>query len=134
MLINKMLYTILLHFSIAVHHLPDYILRTFLFGQLGYFNLLNGDNCKATSDIVDPLVVKMTKNVQKLMHEHYFLLGGRCNIDKGWLTGQTEVRLCLHSNPVEMWKRSDRQQSYQIKCSTMDLRYKDVCLCPTCFF
>jgi hypothetical protein len=58
-----MLYTILLHFSIAVHHLPDYILRIFLFSQLGYFNLLNGHNWEATSDILDLLVVKMTRNV-----------------------------------------------------------------------
>lgn len=54
---------------------------------------------------------------------HY---GGQSIVDKGWLTGQTEVRLSLHSNPVEMWKHCDRQQSYQIKCSTMDLRYKDM--------
>ncbi|KAI0230939.1 Glycerophosphocholine phosphodiesterase GPCPD1 [Lamellibrachia satsuma] len=56
----------------------------------------------------------------------YGRYGGRKHIDKGWLTGQTEVRLSLHSNPVEMWKHRDRQQSYLIKCSTMDLRYKDM--------
>jgi len=51
---------------------------------------------------------------------------GETNIDKGWLTGQTEIHLRVHDNPIRMWKQKHRQQRYRIRCSAVDLRYKDL--------
>ena len=48
------------------------------------------------------------------------------SIDKGWLSGQTEIHLRLHSNPIHMWKNKYHQQNYRVKCTALDLRYKDL--------
>ena len=55
-------------------------------------------------------------------------LDGKKSIDKGWLTGQTEIHFRLHHDPVNMWKRRNKEQTYSIRCTPIDLRYKDVSL------
>ena len=55
-------------------------------------------------------------------------LDGKKSIDKGWLTGQTEIHFRLHHDPVNMWKRRHKEQTYSIRCTPIDLRYKDVSL------
>lgn len=50
---------------------------------------------------------------------------GRYSIDKGWLTTQTEIHLHLHNEPLQFWKKRHQEQTYQIKCTAMDLRHRD---------
>ncbi|XP_060606991.1 glycerophosphocholine phosphodiesterase GPCPD1-like [Ruditapes philippinarum] len=47
------------------------------------------------------------------------------SINRGWLTEQVEIQLQLHGDAISMWKPKYRQQTYSIKCTTLDYRYKD---------
>ncbi|XP_078326933.1 glycerophosphocholine phosphodiesterase GPCPD1-like isoform X1 [Crassostrea virginica] len=51
--------------------------------------------------------------------------GGRKHVTKGWLTDQSEVHIRIHGNPIRMWKPKYRKQTYKIKCTPLDQRYKD---------
>ncbi|KAL5013098.1 hypothetical protein ScPMuIL_011649 [Solemya velum] len=51
---------------------------------------------------------------------------GQISISKGWLTGQSEIHIRFHGNPVHMWKLSHRKQTYRIKCTPVDHRYRDL--------
>lgn len=47
------------------------------------------------------------------------------HVTKGWLIDQTEIHLRLHSNPIYMWKPRHRTQTYSIKCTPIDHRFRD---------
>ncbi|XP_053381045.1 glycerophosphocholine phosphodiesterase GPCPD1-like [Mercenaria mercenaria] len=46
-------------------------------------------------------------------------------INRGWLTEQVEIQLQLHGDSISIWKPKYREQTYSIKCTTIDHRYKD---------
>lgn len=50
---------------------------------------------------------------------------GRTSMSRGWLTSQTEIQLRFYGNPIHMWKARHREQTYRIKCTALDHRYKD---------
>uniref|UniRef100_K1R2E2 Putative glycerophosphodiester phosphodiesterase 5 n=1 Tax=Magallana gigas TaxID=29159 RepID=K1R2E2_MAGGI len=51
--------------------------------------------------------------------------GGKNHVTKGWLTDQSEIHIRIHGNPIRMWKPKYRKQTYRIKCTPLDQRYKD---------
>lgn len=57
---------------------------------------------------------------------HGISIGGRNHVTKGWLTDQSEIHIRIHGNPIRMWKPKYRKQTYRIKCTPLDQRYKDV--------
>ena len=52
------------------------------------------------------------------------------NVSKGWLIDKTEIHIRLHGNPIYMWKSRHRTQTYSIKCTPLDHRFRDVCITP----
>ncbi|VDI31140.1 glycerophosphocholine phosphodiesterase GPCPD1 [Mytilus galloprovincialis] len=51
--------------------------------------------------------------------------GQKKHVSTGWLTDETEIHLRLHSNPIYMWKSRHRTQTYSVKCTPLDLRFRD---------
>ncbi|CAC5407430.1 GPCPD1 [Mytilus coruscus] len=51
--------------------------------------------------------------------------GQKKHVSSGWLIDETEIHLRLHSNPIYMWKSRHRTQKYSIKCTPLDLRFRD---------
>lgn len=56
---------------------------------------------------------------------HGISIGGKNHVTKGWLTDQSEIHIRIHGNPIRMWKPKYRKQTYRIKCTPLDQRYKD---------
>ncbi|KAL4218935.1 Glycerophosphocholine phosphodiesterase gpcpd1 [Mactra antiquata] len=46
-------------------------------------------------------------------------------INRGWLMDHTEIQLQFSKDPITMWKPKYREQTYSIKCTPIDYRYKD---------
>ena len=61
-----------------------------------------------------------------ILTNDFLLTDGVKLINWGWLSGYTSVQLRLHSNPIKMWKPRYRQQTYSVRCTPMDHRYKEV--------
>ncbi|XP_052093799.1 glycerophosphocholine phosphodiesterase GPCPD1-like [Mytilus californianus] len=51
--------------------------------------------------------------------------GQKKHVSSGWLIDETEIHLRLHSNPIYMWKSRHRTQKYSVKCTPLDLRFRD---------
>lgn len=47
----------------------------------------------------------------------------KCQIGKGWLTCQTELRILLHSHPIKMWQQRHQHLQFRIKMATIDLHH-----------
>ena len=64
--------------------------------------------------------------LRDILTYNFLLTDGVKLINWGWLSGYTSVQLRLHSNPIKMWKPRYRQQTYSVRCTPMDHRYKEV--------
>ena len=51
---------------------------------------------------------------------------GVYQLDIGWLTNQTEIRITLLEDPIKIWKRDHINSGYRIKCKLMDMRFQEV--------
>ncbi|XP_052093796.1 glycerophosphocholine phosphodiesterase GPCPD1-like isoform X1 [Mytilus californianus] len=51
--------------------------------------------------------------------------GQKRYVTNGWLIDKTEIHIRLHSNPLYMWKPRHRTQTYSIKCTPLDHRFRD---------
>jgi len=49
---------------------------------------------------------------------------GVTRTDIGWLTGQSEIQLRFHSNPLQLWSTKYRQSKISLKVSPIDLNYQ----------
>lgn len=52
----------------------------------------------------------------------------RRSITSGWLIDQSQISVHFHDNPIKMWNAKYRNQTYSIRCSPIDHRYRDVSL------
>ncbi|XP_053380128.1 glycerophosphocholine phosphodiesterase GPCPD1-like [Mercenaria mercenaria] len=51
--------------------------------------------------------------------------GNLHHVTRGWLIDQSQINIRFHGNPIKMWNTKYRNQTYSIKCTPIDHRYRD---------